>query len=381
MFTQCPDCRKVFSVTAEQLHANALVFCSDCNKEFSGYELLSEKPVGLVDQASIAIVAKPNPRPKAKAKKKARNRQQNQQNTGVDLDTSREGNVLELQNEISKESVLAAKVEFIEKIKPKPKYRHKNLKNREQVDKALPIDIGGWDIKGLGLSNEKTPGLIAEAKSEFIPKAELGKKSRFNISYKNWLRSIKNPDGKSQQNSQNETLSSIAKPPVITERLPWEIAETPVNANWILGLIVGCVLFLGQFLYFESSAWGQNIVYRPHLEKICRWLGCQLRDYQNLDELNVLSSSFVTKANNTIEIKAVINNQADFAQHLPNIYLTLLDFNEQPFAQRIFTPKEYLSISGKGFSLAPDTTLEISLTIAAPKISVGGHTIDLTYIK
>lgn len=236
-------------------------------------------------------------------------------------------------------------------------------------------------FNALELLSDKPTGLLVEAKAEFIAKPESTPSSSSKKKAKNRQPANKNPVIEAaNNNSANETTPIPPTMSPTSERLPWEAEKTPVNVLWFVGVVIGSLILLGQIIYFESARAGQNAAYRPQLEKLCNWLGCQLADYENLAELTVLQGSFTPNADNTISFKAVINNQAAFKQHLPNIKLTLLDYNEQLFAQRIFAPKEYLpATASTSFSIAPDETVTASLTIAAPKTSIGGYNFDLTY--
>jgi hypothetical protein len=260
--------------------------------------------------------------------------------------------------------------------------------------KAIPLDIEklrgnnfmffcsdcSKSFSALELLNEKSTGLIAEAKAEFIAQADPDHKSRAKKKFRNRAHAKKNIGADPKKNSPDEVSISASTTPSAAERLPWEAEKTPVNVNWRLGFIMASLLLVGQIIYFESGSLSQDTSYRPQLEKLCRWLGCQLPDYENLAEFTVLQSSFTPNSDNTIVFKAVINNQAPFKQRLPNIKLTLLDYDEQIFAQRIFAPKDYLT--GKGhtnFSIAPDETVEARLVIAAPETGIGGYNFDLIY--
>lgn len=269
MFTQCPDCRKIYPLNKGQLRGKkTLIYCSDCSKKFNALELLNEKPTGLIAEAKAEFIAKADSTERSRSNKKSKSRQQ----TKIETD----------------------------------------------------IEINKHD-----------------------------------------------PD---------ETAISALATPSATERLPWEAEKTPVNVNWRLGFIMASLFLLGQIIYFETDSLSQNTSYRPQLEKLCRWLACQLPDYENLAEFAVLQSSFAPNPGNTIAFKAVINNQAPFKQRLPNIKLTLLDYNEQMFAQRIFAPKDYLTGKARtNFSIAPDETVEAHLIIAAPKTGIGGYNFDLIY--
>ena len=224
----------------------------------------------------------------------------------------------------------------------------------------------------------KPSALLTEAKTEYIPKPESVQKPNPKIKSgsKQFSLNIGSIFGKSNANTVTPNSAATEPDP---ERLPWEAENKPLSINWFVGVIVGLLLLIGQFIYFESGALSQNPSYRPQMEKLCKLLGCQLPDYQNLDEFEVLHGSLTPNADSTLTIKAVINNQAPFKQKLPNIKLTLLDYNEHMLAQRIFDPKDHLPASATHFSIAPDASLSVSLTIAMPKSPIGGYTLDLIY--
>jgi Protein of unknown function (DUF3426) len=228
------------------------------------------------------------------------------------------------------------------------------------------------------LLNEKSTALVTEAKAEYIPKPEFNQKPSLKKKSRNYLY-LTNIGGFLRKNiSKTAAINPVGSAPV-PERLPWEVEKKPVNVLWVVGFIMGSLLLLGQVIYFESAKLSQNSSYRPQLEKLCRWLGCQLPDYQNLNEFAVLQGSFTPSGDNTMVFKAVINNQAVFRQRLPNIKLTLLDYNEQIFAQRVFAPKDYSFGANTYFSIPPDENVTASLTIAAPKTPIGGYNFDLIY--
>jgi Protein of unknown function (DUF3426) len=226
---------------------------------------------------------------------------------------------------------------------------------------------------------EKPSELVTEAKAEYIPKPE--PKSRPRPQKKSAPPSLPiNISGFLRKTNSDSVIANSVEVGSTPERLPWEVEKKALSVNWLTGIIVGLVLLIGQIIYFEQSKWSQNPSYRPSLEKLCQRFGCQLADYQNLAEFAVLQSSFVPNADNTLVFKAAVTNQAPFKQRLPNIKLTLLDFSEQRFAVRIFSPKDYIANKNRTtISIAPDETVEANLTIAAPKTPIGGYNFDLIY--
>ncbi|MDA1343146.1 MAG: DUF3426 domain-containing protein [Proteobacteria bacterium] len=257
-------------------------------------------------------------------------------------------------------------------------------------------------FNALTLLTEKSTALVTEAKAECIPKADFNQtpspKNKPELNQHSIAETLsKLPPLLVRQSSPEafdqapnspvegniQSIGSVSSKiifatnkPVETEpaieRLLWEIEKKPANVNWFVGFIICFVFLTGQLAYFESGKLSQKPSYRPVLEKLCRWLGCHVADYQNLDEFAVLQGSFKPNGDNTITFKAVINNQAAFKQRLPNSKLTLLDYNEQIFAQRIFDPKDHISGVGTHLAIAPDATVAVSLTVAAPKTPYRG---------
>ena len=321
MFTQCPDCRKTFPITKKQLRGKkALIFCSDCKKNFNALTLLDEKSTALVTEAKAEYIPKPNANQKSSTKKKS---------------------------ETKRHSI----TEILGKLKPlmvRQGSPGRSRRTHHEWNQPIAVRPEPFD----NTQENPVEGLIQG--------------------------SLHSSNVLSKASSNTATINPAVLEPAI-ERLPWEVEKKPINVLWFVGFIIGSLFLLGQLIYFESGTFSQNVSYRPQLEKLCRWLGCQLPDYQNLEEFAVLQGSFKPNADNTITFKAVINNQAPFKQRLPNIKLTLLDYNEQIFAQRIFDPKDHISGMGTHLTIAPDATVAVSLTIAAPKTPIGGYNFDLIY--
>ncbi len=144
---------------------------------------------------------------------------------------------------------------------------------------------------------------------------------------------------------------------------------------WGLGTSLLLVLFSFQIYFFEGYNLTQNTTLRPWLQQLCSQLtNCQLADYQNLDEISILKSSFEPQ-NNHYLFKTIFINQSLFAQKQPAIKLTLLDFNGHSFAQRTFYPTDYSKHPDK--QLEPDIADKITLFIAKPSSKIGGYRFEL----
>lgn len=181
--------------------------------------------------------------------------------------------------------------------------------------------------------------------------------------------------------TQFDALQSLSDTPVAiqadheAEHLPW--THKPKSTNqlfWNLSAVAGIFLLIGQIIYFMGPAALQNEKLRPWIEHSCSYLKCTLPDYKKLSDFSVLASSLVLTADQNYYFSASINNQADFAQAHPGIKLTLLKLSGEPFAQRSFSSDELTYRSNK---IAPNETIDIGLTLAAPSIPLGGYTFEL----
>jgi Protein of unknown function (DUF3426) len=253
----------------------------------------------------------------------------------------------------------------------------------DQSDKTLlHCDACSKDFNVMELFSENNPtGLLTEAKAEFIAKTPTKKtKAKSRKKLKKSAVAAPQANDSDTVNAITPALAPETLSPHIEERLPWEIERPPSRINWHLATWLSLAVLLSQLIYFEAGKLSQNANYRPYLEKVCLRLACQLTDYKNISELELLQSSSTSTNNNTITFKVVISNQALFKQRLPNIKLNLHDFQEQIFAQRMFKPADYLANNpGKSTVINPDEAVEINLTINKPSTLIAGYTFDLLY--
>jgi predicted Zn finger-like uncharacterized protein len=231
------------------------------------------------------------------------------------------------------------------------------------------------------LLNEKSPALISEVKAEYrsTDKGSQVSKGAASSEINSFSTDISGFLRHRILNTESANVSELDLESEV-ERFPWEVEKTPLAINWMVGFILGCLLLFAQLIYFEADNISQNIVYRPKIEKIASLFGYELTIYENLHEFEVLQGSLNPDDNGVYWFKATISNQAAFKQRLPNIKLALLDFNEEIFSERIFTPEEYLSyLKRSSFFITPDETIQASLKISPPKTTIGGYHFDLLY--
>ncbi len=165
----------------------------------------------------------------------------------------------------------------------------------------------------------------------------------------------------------------------IPQSLPWN-QSTQLNGNipWKTASILALCALIAQALYFEASALPQNPSFRPWLEIGCQRLTCRLPAYNNLQELTIVRSKLTPQSEQALVFNTVISNQGTFAQAYPKIKLSLLDYAGQPFSQRIFEAREYLSDpTAAAVLIRPDAATEINLTLATTQTKIGGYTAEL----
>lgn len=148
--------------------------------------------------------------------------------------------------------------------------------------------------------------------------------------------------------------------------------QTP--AVWLAASLVMLLVLAGQIIYFEGYRLSMFPKLRAGLETTCAIIGCRLPSYRNLDELTVSHSELLNRADRSYLFSAALSNQGLFPQVVPDLKLTLLGFNGQALAERVFVAGEYLD---GPIVLAAEQTTEIRISIAAPLAKVGGYTFTL----
>jgi len=157
--------------------------------------------------------------------------------------------------------------------------------------------------------------------------------------------------------------------------------QVPANKSrrWGVGVMVAGALLCVQLAYFESGRLLNNSNIRPAFEALCRLIHCRLPAYRDASALSVLHHEFKELPNRQYIFKLVLNNDSAFSMPYPAIGLTLLSFDGQAFARRVFQPEDYLPQGKAGELLAPHAAADVSLEIAPPKAKAGGFHFDLSY--
>ena len=173
-----------------------------------------------------------------------------------------------------------------------------------------------------------------------------------------------------------EESETIDEP--ITETYAWQEKKPAYHSGqWLTGIILGLFLLAYQVYYFKGYSLSQNPQIRPWLNIISTKLNYPLPVYQNLAEFSTIGSSLKPMNADNYQIQISFINHADFDQRLPHILVTLHNLYGGMFAQRIFTPQEYLGKEDSAMLIKSSATADIGFFIAVPDQDIGGYSIEL----
>ena len=183
-------------------------------------------------------------------------------------------------------------------------------------------------------------------------------------------------------NSANE-FDLINAPPIVTEdRLdPALISQSKksisLSATLIWSAINLALIFVlaTQFVYFNRHDLAQYVEWRPTLEEMCRYTGCDLPDQRDITKITLINRELRSHPNvaNALLVTATLVNNATFRQPYPMLQLSLSDFSGRTVAMRRFQPAEYMGkVVGIEGGMLPGQPIEVSLELADPgKAAVG----------
>ncbi len=133
--------------------------------------------------------------------------------------------------------------------------------------------------------------------------------------------------------AEDDALLELPKP-----RSPWRWAWLPLIALALFALLVQ-VGYTYRTMLSTELPW-----LRPHYQRICARLGCDLPLPRNADLLRPDYSelTFVPGHGDLIQVTASVRNLAEYEQALPMLELTLTDDHDQVVAKKVFSARDYL---------------------------------------
>jgi predicted Zn finger-like uncharacterized protein len=144
---------------------------------------------------------------------------------------------------------------------------------------------------------------------------------------------------------------------------------TARSLKWLSGITLMIAAAIGQFAFFKMSVYAQMTEYRPTYVHACRYLGCEVPEYENHDELRTreLVIRSHPEEQQALLVDVLLLNGGPFRQTFPGLRLQFSDVHGEVVASRVFRASEYLGGEMQGLKLMPaKTEVRLSLEIIDP---------------
>ncbi len=141
-----------------------------------------------------------------------------------------------------------------------------------------------------------------------------------------------------------------------------------IKTAFITGNVVLLLALIVQIGYLKFDTWSRVEPYRQWYALACPIFNCTLptrHDYEKIRITLVVRSH--PDIENALVADAILLNTAEFQQPFPSLAIRFSDINDNPLAERIFTPGEYLHGELAGAQQMPKgQPVHISLQVADP---------------
>lgn len=149
--------------------------------------------------------------------------------------------------------------------------------------------------------------------------------------------------------------------------------STRSSGLWGVGSVLLLMILLLQVAYFD----GDRLIRQPFVYQvvshICLEWSCKVPEFSNPEDWSVSHSELETHLDQRYVLLGAITNQADQAQLMPKLKLTLNDFKGRWLAERLFEPEQYLDKT----TLTANGTALIRIPFLLPGQAVGGYSLSL----
>ncbi len=157
--------------------------------------------------------------------------------------------------------------------------------------------------------------------------------------------------------------------------------------NAMIGWFVASLAMLGigllQYVFYNMDSFSQHERYRPWYITTCRYLGCELPEYDKIELLKTRELIVRTHPSETdaLTVDVLLSNNGDFRQLFPGLRLTFFDLDGEKTASRVFTVKEYLGGELRGLRFIPARTeVRLSLELVDPGNEALGYEMQVVPI-
>ena len=186
-----------------------------------------------------------------------------------------------------------------------------------------------------------------------------------------------NGENKATTNNATNTSSHLPSPPIRPNISSDFHFDTPLNLNqpvstkrqtrlWYAGSLLATILLLLQWSYANLASLAEHSALRPALGYFCLITNCELPPLVDLQKVIIHSLSVRPHPTEpaTLELNAVIENQATFKQPFPSLSLRFKNSQGHTLLTLSFKPKDYLSgeLSG-AINMPTATPIHIALNV------------------
>lgn len=161
----------------------------------------------------------------------------------------------------------------------------------------------------------------------------------------------------------------IGAAPVQLKTPTFAPASVKHSMTWGLGVCCALLLLLSQYLWFERQTLAWQGPFQSLYHTSCQILGCQLPLRSALDL--IISQQLVVQDHpqhpEALQIKLILENQANFNQPYPALELIFSDLKGRTVATRRIQPYEYLDINSVDpLEMPKQRLVQIELEILQP---------------
>ncbi len=141
-------------------------------------------------------------------------------------------------------------------------------------------------------------------------------------------------------------------------------------AAWLLGIVLLSAIALTQIVYYQRYQLIEDPDFRETVVTLCRFLPCNPSQLANTEQIQMLERNIFTHpvASNALMITGSFISQANFAQKLPDLVITLFNLQGQLLANRLFTPEEYLLDESSVQILQSNDPVQFRLEVIDPGV-------------
>lgn len=177
------------------------------------------------------------------------------------------------------------------------------------------------------------------------------------------------------------TKPQPSRPLPTLEELLWGKKRSRIKpVIWGLGNLLVLLVLAVQITYFFSTELGRNPDLRPHVLRVCSYLGCAIQPQSDagLIELAHTRVSPHPRYANVLRLRASLINRANFSQAYPLIEVSLSNRNGELVGRRTYRPADYLrKKKNLPQNMIPNVIVHAKLEITSPNRRADGFEIRL----